>query len=95
MHAAPNHDVLKLPRLNEMPNLTLGDADAGRELLRGFESVSHPEPAGFLIFRLGAGLPLIAIVAMARSAAACATAPHELKAAAEPLVTKSLAHRHR
>ena len=41
MNAAADHDVFKLPRLNEVTNLTLGDADAGRELLRGFEAVSH------------------------------------------------------
>jgi hypothetical protein len=39
--AAADPDVLKLPRLNKVANLALGEADAGGKLLRSFEAVSH------------------------------------------------------
>jgi hypothetical protein len=38
---AADHDMFKLPGLDEVANLSLGDADARRKLLWGFETVSH------------------------------------------------------
>jgi hypothetical protein len=38
---ATDHDVFELTGLNEVADLALGDADAGRKLLWGFEAFRH------------------------------------------------------
>jgi hypothetical protein len=41
MHAAPDPDVFDLVRGDETANLPLGNADASRELFRGFKVLAH------------------------------------------------------
>jgi hypothetical protein len=49
MHPAANHDVLKLPSLDQVPHLALGEPDTRGELLRRLKAHIRHAAAPFIV----------------------------------------------